>query len=372
MPSRLRSFALVVIGCLLSATVARAAVEEGALQPDRPQSYRVQPGDTLWGIAGRFLREPWRWPELMEANPGIGRPERLQAGDRIRLVSGGGRTHAKVERHGGIPVVKLSPRVREIPLDGGIPAIPLSVIGHFLTRPYVGDSGLQERAPYVVHFVSEHITGGLGDEIYARGDLDPNIGDYQIVRLGKAYEDPDSGDILGYEASFIGVARVERPGEIAKLRITEMALETLVGDRLVPLEPLEPLELADFFPRPAPPGTGGRIVGVLRGVYEIGVYDLVVISRGRSDGVLPGAVYKIFQGGNKVSDPIAREQWWLDQPAPYQDWPSVSWPETQIRLPLEETGILMVFRSFERLSFALVMSATGPIHLYDRIRPPQS
>lgn len=369
MPSHPRPFAILVAGCLLSATLAQAAVEDGALHPNPPQTYQVQPGDTLWGIAGRFLREPWRWPELMEANPEIGRPERLQAGDRIRLVSAGGRSRAKVERHRGIPVVKLSPRVREIPLDGGIPPIPISVIAPFLTRPYVGDSSLQERAPYVMRFVGEHITGGVGDDIYARGNLDPNVTDYQILRLGKAYGDPDSGEILGYEASFVGTARVERPGDITKLRITEMALETLVGDRLVPVEAVE---LTDFIPQPAPPGAGGRIVGVLRGISVIGVYDVVVINRGRSDGVQQGSVFKVFQGGDRVQDPIAREQWWLDQPPSYQDWPTVSWPETRVRLPLEETGILMVFRSFERLSFALVMSATGPIHLYDRIRAPQT
>lgn len=367
MPSRLRSRAAVVIGCLVSATVSQAAVEEGALSPHHPRTYVVQSGDTLWGIASKFLHEPWRWPELMEANPAIGRPERLQVGDRIRIQAAGGQVRARVDRRGGLPVVKLSPQVREIPLKGGIPTIPYTVIAPFLTRPYVADKSLVERAPYVMHFVGEHITGGVGDEIYARGITDPSISDYQILRPGKAYEDPDSGEILGYEAGFVGLARVERPGDITKLRITEMALETLVGDRLVPLEPLE---MRDFVPAPAPPGGGGRIVGVLRGVYEIGVYDMVVINRGQSDGVLPGSVYTIFQGGSKLRDPIAQEQWRVEQPYPYDDWPVVTWPDTEVRLPLEQTGLLMVFRSFDRLSFALVMSATGPIHLYDRLRSP--
>ncbi len=369
MPSRLRVFLATVAGCLLSATPVQAIVEDGALNPGHPQTYVVQPGDTLWGIAGKFLREPWRWRELLEANPGIGSPKQLQVGDRIRILTTGGTAQARVDRHRGIPVVKLSPEVREIPLAGGIPAVPVSVVAPFLTRPYVADKTLLDRAPYVVNFVGEHITGGAGDEVYARGITDPSIGVYEIVRLGKPYEDPDTGELLGYEAAFIAEARMERPADISKLRINEMERETLAGDRLVPLEPFQ---LGDFLPEPAPQGAAGRILAVLRGVYEIGLYDVVVINRGSSDGLRPGSVYKVFQGGEKVHDPIAKEQWRLEWPFPYEDAPVVTWPDSNIRLPLEETGVLMVFRTFDRVSFALVMSAKGAIHVFDRIRPPQA
>jgi len=364
---RLRFTSATAVFCAFFANGAQAAVAHQALVPGYPQTYVVQPGDTLWGISGRFLHEPWRWPELMDANPGIGDPRRLQIGDTIRIETSGGVARGRVSRRHGIPVVKLSPRVRETPLDTGIPPIPESMIFPFLTRPYVADKSVLDRAPYVLDFVGEHITGGAGDEIYARGIEDPSVRIYDVVRPGEAYEDPDSGEILGYEAALVGQARVERYGDITKLRIQEMALEALAGDRLIPVEPYE---VSDFYPQPAPQGSGGRIISVMRGVSQIGIYDVVVINRGSSDGLKPGSVYKIFQGGDKTHDPIAREQWQLDWPYPYGQPPVVTWPDSEVRLPLEESGLLMIFRTFDRVSFGLVMQAQGPIHVLDRIRPP--
>ena len=355
--------------CVFSAIPAQAAVEDKALQPGHPEVYVVKPGDTLWSISERFLQEPWRWRELLEANPEIGSPERLRVGDTIRIQVSGQTARAKVDRGRGIPVVKLSPQVRETPLDTGIPTIPESVIFPFLTRPYVADKTTLDHAPYVVHFVGEHITGGAGDEIYARGITDTDATHFEIVRPGEAYEDPDSGEILGYEAIYLGQARVERPGDITKLRINEMELETLVGDRLVPLEPFE---ISDFYPEPAPQDAPGRIIAVLQGVSQIGIYNVVVLNRGTSDGLKPGSVYKVFQGGEEIKDPIAREHWQLNWPYPYPEPPVVTWPDESVRLPLEETGVLMVFRAFDRVSFALVMRASGAIHVLDRVRAPKA
>ncbi len=377
--------------CWSGAVVA----QEVALNPDRPESYVVRPGDTLWGIAGRFLRDPWDWPKVWEANPGVANPNLIYPGDTLRLSVSGGRV--RIRSAGGQRTVKLSPRIRVEELDAPVPTIPISVIAPFLSQPYVAQMDDIDRAPYVVGFPDEHITAGVGDSVYARAIADPTVVNYEIVRPGQPYVDPDTDEVLGYEAAFVANAQVQRGGDPAKLRITQMEIEALIGDRLVPAADEE--VLSNFYPRPAPAGMKARIIAVLNGVSQIGQYNIVVLNRGARDGVAQGHVFLGYRGGSEHQDqvlsgtntwnwrsesPLTQEFWYgdhrtmgmlEDEPDPNAPLPphvEVRRPNSTFVTPYEEAGTLMVFRVFDRVSFALVMRATRAMHVLDAVAAPNS
>ncbi len=372
-----------------------AQAEEVALNPNRPETYVVQPGDSLWDIAGRFLRDPWDWQKVWEANPKVANPNLIYPGDTLRLTYSGGRPRVRAE--GGKRVIKLSPRVRVEALEAPVPTIPISVIAPFLSRPYVAQTDDVERAPYVVGFPDEHITAGVGDSVYVRGIRDPSVTNFEIVRPGQPYEDPDSGEILGYEAAFVANAQVERGGDPAKLYLTRSATEVLVDDRLVPAA--DEAVLSNFYPMPAPPGTRGRIIAVLNGVSQIGQYNIVVLNRGARDGIQEGHVLESYTGGDERRDrvragvddwnwksesPLTQEFWygefrqqgWIEnKPSPNAPLPlhaDVRPPDATYVAPYEQAGTVMVFRVFDRVSFALVMRATRAMHLLDTVAAPRS
>ncbi|MCU7807505.1 MAG: LysM domain-containing protein, partial [Candidatus Thiodiazotropha sp. (ex Semelilucina semeliformis)] len=196
-----------------------------------------------------------------------------------------------------------------------------------------------------------HIIGGAGISFYARSVMEDQPARHTIVRPGKPYKDPDTDEILGYEAAFIGDADLKRTGDPAKLLIVSSELEAIIGDRLIKAEDQEPL--TNFQPRAPEGDIEGRIISVLNGVSQIGQYNVVVLNKGANDGLEPGHVLEILQGGNEIRDIIKGRG------------------ET-VTLPLEEAGVLMVFRTFDRVSFALIMRATKPLHVLDWVRPPKS
>lgn len=385
----------LVLGLLLTLATG-AALAEVTLNPDHPTRYVVQPTDTLWDIAGRFLQEPWRWGELWEANPGIENPDLIFPGDVLVLSYRAGQPRVGVER-GSLRVVKLAPRVRVEVLDRAIPVVPAGAIAPFLTQPYVADRGDLDRAPYVVGFPDERLVGGLRDAIYVRAIPSAAVEDFEIVRPGAAFRDPDSDEILGYEASFVANAYLERPGDPAKLRVNRSEIEVAIGDRLIPAEEAEPLR--HFHPSPAPADVRGRIISVLDGVTQIGQYNVVVIDRGSRDGIAAGHVFGVYQGGDLRADPVqARSDWrdWRSEsPLTSEFWYGehrvVGWregkpdpntplpPHVEVRrpagnfvAPFERSGLLMVFRSFPRVSFALVMSAVRPMRVLDSVGAPDA
>jgi hypothetical protein len=382
---------LLILGC------GAAAAEDVALNPSRPQTYVVRPGDTLWDIAGRFLTNPWDWRKVWHANPGVANPNLIFPGDTLRLVEGRGGARVHVER--GKRVVKLSPRVRVEELEAPVPTIPLNVIAPFLSQPYVAQTDDIQRAPYVVGFPDDRSIVGMGDSFYARGIRDTGTDNFAVVRTGSPYTDPDTKEVLGYEAAFVANARVVRPGDPTKLVTTRSAKEVAEGDRLVPASTEE--VLANFYPVPAPAGLTARIIAVLNGVTQIGQYNIVVLNRGSRNGIKEGQVFHVYSGGDEHFDRIrARDDEWD------RDWPSESpltqefwygrarqdgWIEGQpspnaplplhadVRkrsgayvTPFEESGTVMVFRVFDRVSFALVMRATRAMHVLDTLAAPGS
>lgn len=332
-----------ILGLLLTCGAAAAPV---ALNPAHPERYTVVKGDTLWDISSLFLRDPWLWPEVWYVNPQIENPHLIYPGDEIVLTYRDGQPILSLNRKN-----KLTPSVRATPLGDAIPTIPIDAIAQFLTRPYVMGEHELDLAPYIVHFLDDHIIGGAGISFYARSIQEEQPVRYTIVRPGKPYKDPDTNEILGYEAAFIGDADLQRTGDPAKLFIASSDLEAIIGDRLIKAEDDEPL--VNFQPRAPQTDIEGRIISVHNGVSQIGQYNVVVLNKGANDGLEPGHVLQILQGGDELRDIVKGRG------------------ET-VTLPLEEAGVMMVFRTFERVSFALIMRATKPLHVLDWVRTPSS
>jgi hypothetical protein len=387
-----RCAAILALGALMSLSAAALAVD---LRDDAPETYVVAPGDTLWSIAGRFLEDPWRWREVWRGND-VGDPDLIYPGDVLRLTTNGGRPSIGVDRgggyQGGMRVVKLSPKVRASSLKEAVPTIPIASIAPFLTQPYIAETENVRRAPYVVGFPDERIVAGVGDSVYVRRIDDTATQRFQILRPGDTLKDPDTNQSLGHLAVFVANADLERVGDPAKLRIVSSEREVAVGDRVIPAALEEPL--SNFYPRSGPAGLRGRILAVLNGVSQIGQFDVVVLNKGTEDGVARGDVFEVYQGGNKERDavlagesnfnwrdesPLSTEFWygpnakifrWRSDPFP----PAVDvrYPRPTYVAPYERSGALMVFRTFDRVSFALVMEATRPMQVQDRVAAPRS
>jgi hypothetical protein len=380
-----------MVAALLLALPAAATVQ---LNPSHPDTYEVQGGDTLWGIAGRFLEEPWQWPEIWESNPGIRDPDLIYPGDVLQLSYRNGEPRISLRR--GIRTVKLSPRIRVTPLKEPVPTIPVSVIRPFLARAYVLTKAEIDAAPYVVDFADEHILGGLHNVAYVRSISAPAGSRFDIVRPGEALQDPSTNEPLGYKGQFVADATLERPGDPASVKLDSVGMEAQIGDRVIAAG--DEQEMQTFFPRPAPRGLRGRIIAVLDGVSEIGQYNVVVLNLGSSDGVKPGQVFAVYNGGEMARDTVAsgeanwnsrnqrfwsQETWygayradgWFGDNEPGPGFPphvKLGESSTTFMLPYEQAGVLMVFRPFSRVSFALVMKAVRAIHVLDTVRPPET
>lgn len=331
-----------------SLLAAPALAGEVALNPNHPDSYVVVKGDTLWDISGRFLREPWLWPEVWQANPQIANPHLIYPGDVISLVYVDGKPQLRVKR--GQQTVKLSPTAREERLDRAIPTIPIDAIKQFLTQPLVVGEGELEAAPYVVESADEHLVTGAGDRIYVRGITDTTQGRFSVFKPGDKLIDPDTQETLGIQAIFLGEGTVQKFGDPSTLFLERTTREIGIGDRLVPVSADE--INASFLPHPVPADTQGRIISVLDGVTQVGRYQIVTINRGTREGMEVGHVLRIQQAGQEVKDKVTEA------------------PNDTVTLPNEDAGIVMLFRTFEKVSYGLVMEATRPIHVLDYVNTP--
>lgn len=334
----------VLAGALFTCVAMASEVE---LREDHPQEYIVVKGDTLWDISGRFLEKPWLWPNIWKANPQISNPDLIYPGDRITLVYIDGEPYLMLNRGSG-GTVKLSPEVRSSPLAEAIPAIPLEDINAFLSRSRVVEDGELDTAAYVVAGASRHVITGAGDELHARGSLAEGEVNFGVFRDGGAIIDPETREVLGRFAREIGAARLlDAEGEISTLTVNRSREEIRAGDRLLPV--VEQKITATFFPS-APQGEiSGQILAVENGVNQIGALDVVVINRGTREGLVDGNVLAINKRGEQARDPVTGET---------------------LQMPDARAGLLMVFRTFEKLSFAIVLETNQSLVVLDRIGNP--
>lgn len=340
------------IGSLLSLLLSfpLLAANDVELNPNYPKKYVVVKGDTLWDISGMFLKKPWYWPDIWHVNPQVENPHLIYPGDTLSLVYRDGRPVLEVTR--GLKTVKLSPGAREIPTDVAVPTIPLSAIMPFLTKPQVIGEEVFEEAPYIVASTDERLISGSGDKVYARSVESEQGDNYSIFRGGKTYLDPETDEVLGYEAIYSGDAKVAQHGDPATVMLTNTNREVLVGDRLLAFE--EDSYDVNFLPRTLDDELNGQIISVFDGVSQVGQYQVVVLNRGTRENIEVGHVLSVYKVGEKVNDTVMPEELRNEE-------------NTIVTLPDEYAGEAMVFKVFEKVSYAIVMKATRAIHVYDKV-----
>ena len=348
-----RLLGAILFGSLLSAAHADGIAQY--LKPGHPEVYTVVKGDTLWDISGRFLERPWLWPEIWEVNPQIENPHLIYPGDELSLVYVDGQPRLRLSRGDAGRTYKLTPsdtvtlhpQVRSTPLETAIPAIRRDAIQSWLVRNRVVTEDEMSEAPYVVQGASERIVLGAGDRLYVRGVL-PESASFNFVRRGPLYVDPVTEEVLGREATYIGLGQtLSQEDDIATFLVQSTREEVQIGDRVLPTE--EARLDSTFFPSAPRDDIDGVIISVFGGVSQIGQYDVVVLNQGAREGIEPGNVLAIFKRGALARDRIAKEV---------------------IRLPSERAGLLMVFRVFEKLSYGLVLETEIPLAVYDEVKNP--
>jgi hypothetical protein len=332
---------------------AVAPVASARLNPQHPDRYIVKKGDTLWDISAMFLRDPWYWPEIWYANPQVRNPHLIYPGDELSLVYMDGQPRLVLERgpagtarEAARRGERLEPSVRVEMLEDAIFTIPYDRIAAFLSRPTVLDRATVDNAPYILTSRRGHRAHGSHTEVYVRGaDFRPQE-NYSVVHVGAPLRDPDNGRLLGYEGIYVGEGQITRTGDPATLYLAATAREALNGDKLLPALPQFPL---NFVPRAPEREVEGRIINVLNGVSLVSSFQIVTLNRGARHGLEPGHVLSVFQAGEMHRDRIGGGR---------------------VQLPDEYAGYLMIFQSFDELSYGLIMQATNEIRVLDRVRNP--
>ena len=380
---------LIILCCWV--TVAPAAITNADLAEGAPERYVVVPGDTLWGIAGRFLKDPWKWNELWKMNQQqIKNPNRVYPGDVIVLDKSAEEMRLKLLR---TETVRRSPKVVVVPMEAdAVPIIPTADIEPFLSKPLVIAQNQLASGARIVRTQENRVALGAGNIAYAQG-VTRDKGDYwQIFRAGSALVDPESNDTLGYEAIFLGEARVARFGDVSTIEITKSQLEIYAGDYLLPT-PRDAL-LDSYLPHAPSKKIDARIIAVYGALYEAGSNSIVALSKGARDGLEIGHVLAIHRNLNASSnrlresplygrigfmyDPKNPKTNYVNAPLATRDtplWGRVGPTGYQFKndktalpappLPDERYGLMMVFRVFDRTSYALIMNAERPVSVVD-------
>lgn len=322
---------------------APASADTLALREDAPQRYVVKKGDTLWDISARYLKSPWKWPQLWRLNrEEIKNPHLIYPGETLVLDMIDGEP---VLRREGSRVVKLSPQIRTQQLDAAISTIPAKMIEPFLKRPLLlDDLSSYNSAPRIIAGQDNRVILSTTDVAYGQG-LDAG-GTWQAYRLGRTITDPDTKEVLGHEVTYGGELTVSKLDTISTLKVGKVAEEVLVGDRLMKTSQFTVMQYA---PHQAPATLEGRVVSAYNGVNEIGQNYNVMINRGLRDGVEIGHVFGIYRAPRSVQ--IA--------------------PKQHAVLPTQQVGRLIVYRVFNKASYALVVDASQPVIVGDRIAQPE-
>ncbi|MCL2829610.1 MAG: LysM peptidoglycan-binding domain-containing protein [Betaproteobacteria bacterium] len=314
------------------------------LAPNAPRQYTVQRGDTLWGIAEKFLQQPWRWPEIWHMNNAqIKNPHRIYPGDIINIqFDPQGNPQLNLVR-------KLEPRAHARPLQESIPSIPPNVLEPFTSEPLIVDADSLDDAPHIVATQEDRVFLGGGDRAYVVGaGRFPDQELWQIYRPAKPVRDPQTDEILGYEAYFLGTLRQIEPGDPAVFEVATAKEEINRGDRLLPA--IQP-RLISYAPHAPGVDVNSRIVSIYGGVTEAGRLSVVILNRGEADGLEVGHVLAL----------------WRNRAVTIHNQDSA--PET-VTLPPERYGLVFVFRVFDRLSYGLVVQSSGSVQMNDFARTP--
>ncbi len=333
------------------------AVAQVAVNPDHPDVYVVQLGDTLWDISAVFLRDPWLWPEIWQINSQVANPHLIYPGDQMRLVYVDGQPRLQLDNGQSVannmnsamsPVVKLTPEMTSIPLVEAITSIPLAEIQEFFTATRVMTEEEIDLAPYMVAGPESRILVGQSDEFYVRGQLAAGVGIYQIFRIGDRYRDPETRKYLGYRAEAMGTARfIFQSEDVSKFNIIRSSQEILAGDLLLPLaqDDIDPI----LFPEVPSIPVLAQIIAVEGGVSHIGQLDVVALNKGLEAGVRNGHVLAVMDAGERVRDRVQGGS---------------------VDLPDEKAGMLIIFKSLPSMSFGLILEAETTMAIGDPVTNP--
>lgn len=339
MKKLLLSFALVCVSLSVFA-------DNIQLKSDKPDTYVVKKGDTLWDISSMYLEDPWLWPDVWHINPQVANPHLIYPGDVLRLIWVDNQPKITIEKRGK---VKLLAEMRTQPVDNAIPAIPLEKISAFLSRSRILNSADELKdAPYILAGEDKRIISGAGDRLYARGQFNKDDGSFGVYRLGATYQDPETKEILGVEARDIATVRmVGLDADVATMVVNRSAEELRIGDRLLVSE--NKSLTSNFVPKSPANEIKGQIVGVDSAVRNAGNMSVVMINKGIREGLEIGDVLEISKTGEVVRDDVKKEA---------------------IQLPDERVGLLMIFRTFDKMSLGLVLKTKKALSVGDKVSNP--
>ncbi|HEX6945655.1 MAG TPA: LysM peptidoglycan-binding domain-containing protein [Casimicrobiaceae bacterium] len=356
--------AAAVAAVSLLASAGTVSAQDVAVADGAPKSYTVQKGDTLWGISSKFLKEPWKWPDVWRMNrEQIRNPHLIYPGDVISLDIVQGKPQFLLARD----TVRLSPTARVSSLDAqAIPSIPPNDLEPYLTRPLITSaSGLYDSAQILRGRSDERVVRGAGDVVYVLG-IDPKAGDFwYIYRPAGAVVTLDGTEVLGYESRFLGTARVEKFGELSTVRIETSTEEIQIGDRMVPA-PRE--TLVNYVPHAPDKPVNARILRVPYGGLETARGGVVTLDQGARDGIEVGHVLAVYRVITPIEDP--RPSGKQTVILRFLDPTTVFTPREYVAPADERTGLLFVFRTFDRVSYAVVLNTTDPVRPGDYARTP--
>jgi LysM domain len=343
----------IISALILAVTaVCASAAEPLKLVDNPPDRHVVVRGDTLWGISGKFLKEPWRWPEIWNMNrEEIKNPHLIYPGQVVYLDRSGKtprlRLGKPVKSGGG--TVKLQPHIYSDPVQQAIPSIPPNQIEPFLSQPLVVEQGELDSVPRIVAGPEYRGMMGNGDQAFATAIPDASVVRWNIFRPGKPLIDPETGATIGYEAFFLGNANLVQPGEPAALQITVAKEEIMRGDRLIPAPPVN---IISYVPHRPDNQVAARVMTIYGGVNEGGRASIVSLNRGKNDGLEIGHVLALFR--NRIASAIDQD----------------TMRRVDTPIPEERYALVFVFRVFNGVSYALVLESSKPVTVGDYARNP--
>ncbi len=338
---------LVALSLTITLGINSYAQDRSILNDSFPDRYTVVEGDTLWDISGKFLRDPWRWPEVWQGNPQVENPDLIFPGDVLVMTFVDGRPVLKGLRR---ETVKLSPSARASRYGDAIPLIDPAAIGPYINSPLVTDANEMKSAPYVVDGYNSRLILGKSDQFYARGIEDPEVKKYRIFKPGRHFVDPISGESLGWEASHLGDATMVKEGDPARFTITTAFEDINVRDRLRPIL----VEQAAPFFAPKPPANEdirGVILDTPNKATELGALSIIAINLGEREGIRSGDVLRIRSQKAPKKDPFTGEKFFI---------------------PEENIGLALVFRTFEKVSYAIVTDSNRQVTPGDVLVSPNA
>lgn len=354
----------LLLGSLSAVFAVAVFAQGGLLRLDRPETYVVAQNDTLWTIASQFLEDPERWPEIWQPDPFLDNSDFIYPGDTLRLSYVDGSPRILVQR-GDRETERLGPVMREEALSSAIPAIPLEAIENSFTRNRIVSEEELEAAPYLVENVKDNLAIATGDEVYVRGEWPMGTTSFEVYRPFREHLDPEDDDIvLGVELEYLGFASIAavESADLRRVLINNSAKEIRVGDRLLVRE--ESAIGATIFPTEPAQDIEGQIVAFLGNETMASQLDTVLIDLGLRDNIAVGDVLAITRQSSEIVDQVERER------MSFRERIRAIFRGERLQLPGDETGTLLIYRTFENMSYGVILSSLQPIELTDRVITP--